>query len=136
MKKIFVIFVLLVVAASLFAGDDGDRLYKCWQAYQRYQKSPVAASRDDCVGAGWYMGYIQGVVDVLIDLGKLEVPNNATWEVGFNIVGKYLEKNPSEWGDLAAFIVFKAFAETFGYPLENQNSSSDNAKISFDNMVI
>lgn len=125
MKKLFVVFVLLVVAVSLFAdGDDGNRLYKCWQSYQRYQKNPSSASKDDCTGAGWYMGYIQGTVDVLIDMGKLEVPNNATWESGFAIVGKYLESHVSEWEDLAAFIVFKAFVEVFGLPEGTQQNSS------------
>jgi hypothetical protein len=63
-------------------------------------KSSTTISREDCVGAGWYMGYIQGTVDVLIDMGKIEVPDDATWEVGFNLVGKYLEKNPKSWETL------------------------------------
>jgi len=123
MKKILFVFVLLVVAVSIFAIDDGDRLYKAWQAYQRYQKNYSTATKDDCSGAGWYMGYVQGTVDVLIDLGKLEVPDSATWEVGFNLVGKYLEKNPKEWGNLAAYIIFCAFVETYGYPPEKEDTS-------------
>jgi hypothetical protein len=124
MKKILMVLVLLAIAVTAFAQNaDGNTLYKGWQAYQRCQKTPTTVTKDDREWSGWYKGYVQATVEVLIDLEKIQVPDNTNWEIGFNVVGKFLEKNPSRWEEFAAVFIFQAFIETFGYPENNQKSS-------------
>ncbi len=104
-----VLFLIFIVHAPVNAEFiTGTILVEYWQAHKKTNAGNVNRNAD----AGFYRGYIIGVVDSFNN--KLfTVPRMLKSDQIFTIVGNWLEKHPGEWNRSAADLTVQALQAAF-----------------------
>jgi len=107
MKKIILGLALVI---NLNAGwKNGNALVKDMEEY----KKGISGKSSLLISEGSWYGYINGVRDILIDAGYICISENVTGKQTFEIVRKYIEKNPAEWHKSASYLTSKPLINAF-----------------------
>jgi hypothetical protein len=113
-KKCFAILLIFLSAASMTQAQQqrtpptGGQMYKYYQEYQKF----AAGQKCDMYTSGFYKGAVLG----LSREGQnkyFTLPNNATDEQLYAVVGKWLENHPESWSEDSTLCILLALKTAF-----------------------
>nr|WP_297349003.1 Rap1a/Tai family immunity protein [uncultured Glaciecola sp.] len=109
MKALLIASVLLIISFSSHAMT-GNELF---EKYREYQKLHESRHEYSAVGAGFYQGFVRGVVVTYLQAGLICLDGSITFGQVDDIVGKELTDNPSNRNQIATEIIAELMIKSF-----------------------
>jgi hypothetical protein len=109
-KLLFALCVVVMFSTSANAVVlNGNDLVKNWKEYKKLDEGRIHNVSD----AGYFMGYVSGIVDAFHSEFLFNPPYGSTVGQLCSVVGKWLDNHPEEWNKPAGELVTKALQSAF-----------------------